>query len=461
MTKVAFMLFLNCLNLHATTYEESKFIQFLKESGEKRLLKTFQLSANFYFKEDIKKFYGALDKLIEDKTQKEKNTICDEVVSILMPQSSGEEILKSLRKIEENSTERTIKALGKNFLGKMDEKYLEDSSLVYCKILEDKSKKMMQYGSASIKRIEEALDKQLEVIKEQEDLFQLPKEIQEEDLQVNIQKINQDHALSEQEFHAAIETVYFDHAHHFRAPLLAVANFRGIFDMVEGELEDGKRKEEKNPSISDINVETELDVVLKGVNSELRTWILGRINHAAEDAALLTPTITLFLKNKISGKMVKENPDKGDEIQLKKEFENFLSESILENAAEKPRILKKSILESAADKLPKLPYKSLSNEEHSKILRGIDFEFSALILQKFAKLDGKIDMEQALKRLVENLRIQIKNLEDLSISEDIDVAEIIVNSTVESLCLSEQKGSPFYEEEHVGSKPSKRVKPDT
>lgn len=454
MTKIAFMLFLNCLNLHATTYEESKFIQFLKDSGERRLLKIFKSNADTCFKEDIKKFYGALDELIEDKTQTEKNTICDEVVSILKPQSSGKEILKSLREIEKNSVKRTIEALGRDFLKKVDEQYLERSLSAYFEILEDKSKRMMKYETASINKIKEALDKGFSVLEDQKKLFQSSIKSEESELLANVKKFMRNPELSEQEFDAGIGNIYFEHANKFRPPLLSVANFGGIFDMVEGDLEDEKREKEQNLSISDKNVDTELDLVLKGVNADLRTWILDRINDASEDEALPISDVIRFLKNKISGKMVKENPDKGDEIQLKKELECFLNSPVLKSAVERSRILKNSVLESTV-KQPQLTFNKFS-DKYSEILLSIDFGFSQQILKKFFELDGKIDMEQTLQGVVQNLWNTTRDLTD---PIDRQIAEAIVESKFNESSL-ERNRSPFYEEEHVGIKPSKRVKPD-
>ena len=298
----------------------------------------------------------------------------------------------------------------------MPSEYLEKERGVnlYLETFKNSSEEIIKkYGTVSIKNIEDALNKQLEVIKEQEELFLLPKELQEEDLQATIQKTIQDQTLSEAQKTEKIDSVHFDHANRFRKPVLSMVNLEGIFYMLQDGLE-----EEKNASISDIKVEPELDSVLKNVDPDLKRWILDSIKNASQAMPLSTPEITLFLKNKISKKMVKENPDKGDVLQLKNEFENFLIESILENTEEKNSELK---------------YKSLSNEQYDNILKYIDPTFAKEIRAAVEPFDGQLDLEKTLPGLVQNLQAFFPNLKNLEDPEDSQVAHVILRSTLEDL----------------------------
>jgi hypothetical protein len=270
----------------------------------------------------------------------------------------------------------------------------------------------------------------------------LPKELQEEDLQANIQKITQDHELPEAEKTEKIDSLHFDHANRFCKPVLSMMNLEGIFYMLQEELEDEKLEKEKNPSISGIKIEPELDSVLKNVDPDLKKWILDRINDASEAMSLPTTEITLFLKKKISEKVVGKNPDKGDVIQLKDEFTEFLNQSILENTEEKNSELK---------------YKSLSNEQYDKILKDIDPTFAKEIRAAFEKFNGHLDLEKTLPDLVQNLKNILPNLKKLEQPEDLKTASAILESTLEALKPSIKRGSlSFREEERLENLSKKR-----
>ncbi|OJU72676.1 MAG: hypothetical protein BGO07_00405 [Alphaproteobacteria bacterium 40-19] len=449
MKKVLLILFLTCLQLHATKYADSKFVKFLSEMDEDgTTIRAFKSSISESFKATTpEKLYSILDKLIEEKSSKEITDIYSKILSLLNSHTSEAEILKALEKLNEDSSiKKTIKELIEDFLKKVPSEYLEKehSADHYHTTLKNGAEKIIKkYGAPSIKKIKDALNKQLSVTKEQEELFKLPKELQEKDLQANIQKITQNKNLSQVQRTEKIDSLHFDHANRFRKPVLSMMTLEGIFYMLEQELEEEKLEKEKNPSISGIKIEPELNSVLKNVDPDLKTWILDRIQDTSEVTHLPTTEITNFLKHKISKNLVGENAEKGDVKQFQGQFTEFLNQSVLENTEEKNNELKAKIL---------------SNQEYNKILKDIDPAFANEIRAEFDQFNGHIKLEKNLTELVQNLKDLLPNLKKLEDPEDLQTAYGILDSTLNTLKPSIKRESPLSKEEKIEKKPSKKIK---